>query len=114
MATALDLGNADLEGVQFQSLRPLLSGAGRGLNAVYGAYMNRQRAVIHDGWKLILYPQARVARLYHLAQDPQELKDLAGDPALAGRQKALFAKLRDLQREFADPLDLETTFPHLR
>lgn len=113
MATALDIAGADLKDVNFQSLRPLLSGEGKGLNAVYGAYVHLQRTVIHDGWKLILYPKAKVARLYHVAEDPYEFMDLADDPTMAGRKKALFAKLRELQWELADPLDLETPFPHL-
>ncbi len=107
MATALDIAGANREGVEFQSVRPLLAGEKGGLDAVYGAYLDLQRAVIHDGWKLILYPKAKVAKLYHLAEDPQEMKDLAADPATAGRKKALFAKLRELQMEFDDKLKLE-------
>lgn len=114
MATALDLAGADREGVEFHSVRSLLAGGSGGLEAIYGAYINGQRAVIHDGWKLILYPQAKVARLYHVAADPQELKDLAADPALAGQKKTLFAKLRALQKDFADELDLEAVFPELK
>jgi arylsulfatase A-like enzyme len=114
MATALDLAGADREGIEFQSLRPLLAGEGKGLDAVYGAYLNVQRAIVRDGWKLILYPDAKVAKLYHLAEDPQELKDLASDPATAGRQKALFAKLRELQKDLDDKLDLAMAFSELR
>lgn len=113
MATALDLAGADRGGIEFQSLRPLLAGKGQGLAAVYGSYMNLQRAVIHDGWKLILYPQAKVAKLYHLTEDPQELKDLAADPAMADRKKSLFAKFRELQTKYEDPLKLEAAFPDL-
>lgn len=114
MATALDLAGADREGIEFASVRPLLDGRDHGLEAVYGAYLDRQRAVIEGGWKLILYPEAKVTRLYHLAEDPQELRDHAGDPARLDRKRALFATLRRLQREFADPLDLEAVFPELK
>ncbi len=115
MATALDLAGADREGVDFASLRPLLSkeGRGKGLGAVYGAYLDLQRAVAADGWKLILYPKAGVARLYHLDEDPEEMNDLAADPAMAGRMGTLFSKLRGLQEEFGDALDLTETFPDL-
>ncbi len=113
MATALDLAGADREGVEFQSVRSLLAGEKGGLDAVYGAYMDVQRAVIHDGWKLILYPEAKVAKLYHLAEDPQETKDLSADPAMADRKKALFAKFRDLQERYDDRLKLDTVFPEL-
>ncbi len=114
MATALDLAGADCEGIGFASVRPLLEGKGEGLESVYGAYIDLQRAVINDGWKLILYPKAKVARLYHLVEDPQEMRDLAGDPAQTDRKRALFAKLRGLQKELDDTLDLEAVFPELK
>ncbi|MEQ1842777.1 MAG: sulfatase-like hydrolase/transferase, partial [Verrucomicrobiales bacterium] len=107
MATALDLaGAAKEEPVEFASVLPLLEGKGDGLDAVYGAYLDLQRAVIHDGWKLILYPKAKVARLYHVANDPLELQDLVDDPAQAERKKALFAKFLELQNGLEDPLDV--------
>ncbi|MCB1206863.1 MAG: sulfatase-like hydrolase/transferase, partial [Verrucomicrobiae bacterium] len=114
MATALDLAGADREGVEFESVRPLLAGEGEGLASVYGAYLDLQRAVIDDGWKLILYPKAKVARLYHIAEDPQEQKDLAGDPAMAERKRALFAKFLELQKSLEDSLDLTSVFPDLK
>lgn len=116
MATALDLaGVPKPEQVEFHSLLPLLRGekSPAAREAIYGAYLQLQRAVIHDGWKLILYPKARVARLYHVAADPDERHDLATDPAHADRRAALFQRLRALQRELADPLDLTATFPNL-
>jgi choline-sulfatase len=115
MATALDLaGAAKEEQIEFASVLPLLEGKGEGLDAVYGAYLDLQRAVVHDGWKLILYPKAQVARLYHVAKDPLELKDLAADPAQAERKKALFAKLRELQVELEDPLEVAANYPELK
>ncbi len=102
MATALDLAGADREGIEFESVRPLLEGKDDGLDAVYGAYNELQRAVIDDGWKLILYPKARVARLYHLAEDPQEMRDLAADPAMTAKKRELFARFLELQKEFDD------------
>jgi choline-sulfatase len=114
MATALDLAGADREGIEFRSVRPLLAGEKGGLDAVYAAYMDTQRAVIHDGWKLILYPKAKVAKLHHLNEDPQEMKDLAADPALAARKKALFAKFRELQQRYDDKQDLEAVFPEMK
>jgi choline-sulfatase len=114
MATALDLAGADREGVEFQSVRPLLAGEKGGLDAVYAAYMDTQRAVIHDGWKLILYPKAKVAKLYHLNEDPQEMKDLAAYPAMADRKIALFAKFLELQQRYDDQLEMESLFPELK
>ncbi|MEX0742229.1 MAG: sulfatase-like hydrolase/transferase, partial [Phycisphaeraceae bacterium] len=115
MATALDLAGAPKpEQVEFHSLLPLLRGekSPAAREAIYGAYLELQRAVIDNGWKLILYPKARVARLYHVAADPDELRDLATAPAHAGRRAELFQRLRLMQGELADPLDLTTSFPN--
>ena len=60
--------------------------------------------------KLILYPEAGVARLYDLRSDPFEQRDLADDPAQADRLASLFAELQRLQDELGDPLDLGPTF----
>jgi choline-sulfatase len=114
MATALDLAGDDGKDIQFQSVRPILEGKSKGLDAVYAGYMTVQRAVIHEGWKLIVYPEAKATRLYHLAKDPQELKDLAADPATLDRKKALFAKLQSLQKELHDELDIASVFPELK
>jgi choline-sulfatase len=117
MATALELaGVPKPEEAEFHSLLPLLRGESSpaARDAIYGAYLQLQRAVIHDGWKLILYPKAGVARLYHVAADPDELRDLAGDPAHAERRQALFDRLLALQRELADPLDLTVSFPEFQ
>jgi len=113
MATALDLAGADRDGIEFQSVLPLLAGENGGLDAVYAAYMDKQRAVVHNGWKLILYPDARTVKLYHLTDDPQEIKNLAPEPSLLDRKKELFAKLRELQHRYDDPLNLTTIFPEL-
>jgi choline-sulfatase len=113
MATALDIAGAERADIEFQSLLPVLKGEKSQLEAVYAAYTQTQRAVIHDGWKLILYPEAKVAKLYHLAEDPQEMKNLAADPAHAPRMKELFGQFQKLQQRYADPLDLTKTFPQL-
>ena len=91
-----------------------MAGKDDGLDAVYASYRDSQRAVIHDGWKLILYPEAKVAKLYHLTEDPQETKDLAADPAMAARKKALYAKFRELQQRYNDELNLDGVFPELK
>jgi choline-sulfatase len=116
MATALDLAGASKpDHVFFHSLLPLLNGRQQQSSypSIYGAYLDLQRSVTHDGWKLILYPSAKVARLYHLAADPDERRDLAADPAHADRRRAIFARLRALQRELGDSLDLTAAFSQL-
>jgi arylsulfatase A-like enzyme len=114
MATSLDLAGADKPAhVFFNSLRPLLSSQQKQSNyeSVYGGYLELQRAVTHDGWKLIAYPKAGVLRLYHLAKDPQEMTDLAADAKHAKRKAELFTKLLALQGQFGDKLDLAAMTP---
>jgi hypothetical protein len=62
---------------------------------------------------LILYAKARIARLYHVATDPQEMQDLSGDSKEAPRKKELFRRLVVLPRQFDDPLDLPADFSEL-
>ncbi len=116
MPTTLELAGVPVpEHVDFHSLLPLLRGETdtHAYESIYGAYLGLQRAVTHDGWKLIAYPKVPVVRLYHVAEDPLELNDLAADAAQAERVKQLFARLLALQKEFDDPLDLRGAFPEL-
>lgn len=113
-ATALHLAGAERPPhVFFHSFLALIRGEQDhgGYESIYGAYLELQRSVTHDGWKLIAYPKAGVLRLYHLTDDPQEMQDLAADPQQAERKSALFARLLALQKELGDKLDLRATFP---
>lgn len=116
MPTALEIAGAEKPAhVDFHSLLPLITGESqrRPYESMYGAYLDLQRAVIHDGWKLILYPTVRVARLYHVAQDPHEMTDVAADPRYTQTKKQLFQRLLALQGEYEDKLDLKAAFPDL-
>jgi len=113
MPTALELAGAEKpDHVFFKSLCPLLTGAQTRTNyeAVYGAYLDLQRAITQDGWKLIAYPKAKALRLYHLAEDPLELTDLAARPEHAGVKKQLFDRLTKLGAGLADKLDLQSVY----
>ena len=113
MATALDLAGVEKpRHVFYNSLRPLLSGEQKQSSypEVYGAYLELQRSITHDGWKLITYPKAKVLRLYHLADDPQEMTDLAANPAHAEMRKQMLARLVKLSAALGDDLDLKKVF----
>lgn len=116
MPTALEIaGVRKPDQVFFHSLLPSLRGERTASHypAVYGAYLQLQRAVTKDGYKLIVYPAAKVTRLYHVAKDPLEMTDLAADPRHADTRRKLFAGLLRLQSELEDTLDLRATFPEL-
>ncbi len=116
MATALDLAQVEKpRHVQFHSLLPILSGqADSPYPAIYGAYLNLQRSIRTDQYKLILYPRAAKVRLYDIQADPLEVHDLADDAASKSIMKKLFAELLQLQQQYADPLDLTETFASLQ
>ena len=114
MATSLDLaGDKERKGIEFRSLLPLLRGQSEDPSPVYLAYLETQRAIRHDGWKLILYPKLKAKRLYHYATDRQERRDLAEEPSQLDRMRTLFALLETEQQRFDDPLDLASLYPEL-
>lgn len=109
MATALDLAGVEKpKHVFFNSLLPFLDGrrTQSHYESIYGAYLNLQRAVIHDGWKLIAYPKVPKLRLYHLAEDPDEMIDLAAKPEHAKKKQQLFLRLLKLNADLGDELKL--------
>jgi len=113
MPSTLELAGVEKPAhVQFQSLMPLVRGeAVVPYDAIYGAYLAVQRSVKQDGYKLLLYPKIAKARLYHVEEDPYEMKDLADDPRYKPVMRKLFAKLLELQEETGDQLDLRSVFP---
>ena len=94
------------EQVFFKSLLPQLRSpeAPPPYPEIYGAYRDLQRAIVHGGYKLIVYPTANAVRLYHLAQDPEETRDLANDPGHQRVRQGLEERLRRLQQTMDDPL----------
>ena len=68
-------------------------------------YTPNVRGVRTDEWKLIRYPQGDgspdrfTAELYHLKDDPHELRNLVNDPTFAARRKALERELARLSRQ---------------
>jgi choline-sulfatase len=108
MPTSLELaGDAVAEGVEFKSLLPLIDDESTPhYEQIFGAYMNRQRMVTYDGWKLIHYPTIQVDRLYDLTHDPQEVNDLAADPKHADRLVELRSRLASLMESMNDPITM--------
>lgn len=90
--------------VQGRSLVPVLRDAGK---AVYpfliGYYTDAQRAIREGSWKLILYPKAKRAQLFNLADDPDEIDDLSTRADQVGRIADLRAQLLAWLRENGDP-----------
>jgi len=94
--------------VQFTSLMPLLNGKiNSSYDAIYGGYIDLQRMVSADGYKMIFYPKIGKTLLYNLEADPLEMNNLADDPAYLGLIRKLRRRLRELQKEVGDTLNLD-------
>jgi arylsulfatase A-like enzyme len=115
MPTTLELAGVKRpKHVNFQSLLPIIRGEGKSkYPSIYNAYINFQRSVTQDGWKLILYPEIKKTLLFNLASDPHEMHDLSADPAQAKRIRSLFTELLRWQKETGDALDLATQYPEM-
>ena len=115
MPTTLELAGVEQpDHVQFRSLLPILNGKrARNYDTLYGAYLNLQRSVTHDNFKLILYPKIKQVLLFDLSKDPLEMTSLATDPQQQPRIKQLMQHLLQLQQQTGDTLDLKPSYPSL-
>jgi arylsulfatase A-like enzyme len=109
MATALEYAGGVPAWVEFHSLKPFIEGkrSSTYYPTVYGAYVDLQRMIREDDFKLIVYPEAGVVKLFNLTTDPEEIQNLAGEPGQLDRVRDLFGKLEDLQEEMGDTLNLQ-------
>lgn len=109
MATSLELAGAEKpEYVFFNSIIDLAKGntTKSHYDAIYGAYINSQRMIKKDGYKLIVYPDANKVKLFDLKKDPNEMQDLANNAMYLSKVKDLFSELVTLQNSLEDQVDL--------
>ena len=99
--------------IDFTSMMPLARGEEQKSHypSIYGGYIDFQRMIRKDGYKLIVYPNAKKMLLYDENNDPWEINDLAGKPEFQDRRKELFDDLVALQKKMDDRLDLTKCFP---
>ncbi len=109
MPTTLELAGLNIPShVEFKSLLPLLRGkAKRSYSAIYGGYKNLQRMITADGYKLIYYPKIEKYLLFDLQTDPLEMHNLAEKPDHASTVKKLKTKLKELQKQTGDDLQID-------
>ncbi|WP_366141006.1 sulfatase-like hydrolase/transferase [Seonamhaeicola sp.] len=109
MATGLDIANIEKPGyVFFNSVLDLASGkqSESSYDAIYNGYIDLQRMIRKDGFKLIIYPKIKKVLLFDMANDPEEMNNLADNEAYKDKVEALFKDLVQLQKDMNDPLDL--------
>lgn len=109
-ATTCELAGVKLpDTVQFPSLVPLIVGRKAKLYGdIYGGYVDRQRMVRTERWKLILTPGAGVVQLFDIKDDPWEMHNQASDPARAGLMADLYGRLKTWMKIVGDPMPVAT------
>ena len=91
---------AETEG---RDLRPLFAdSAAKVRDVLFTAYLDVQRAIRDERWKLIRYPQVDRTQLFDLAADPHELTNLANQPAHAATLARLRARLEAESKRLGD------------
>lgn len=100
-------GVAAPEGSEGLSLTGVLSGKEKLVRPeVLLAYMQTQRSLRDDRWKLIRFPQIDQTRLFDLKSDPNETKNRAADPRQKQRVESMLARLESAQAAYGDKLPL--------
>ena len=94
-------------GVFGESLRPLWDGSRSSLrDTVFLPYIQIQRAVRDERWKLIRYPKLGFSQLFDLQTDPDETRSVYDDPARAPDITRLTAAMKTWQQKVGDTLVL--------
>jgi len=101
------------EGTYFQSLEPHLrsdGAGGEGRDALFAADRGSMRSIRDKRYKLIDYQRDPVldrgeekTEFFDLEKDPDEVRDLAGEPGHAERISRMRQELRQWQQETGDP-----------
>jgi arylsulfatase A-like enzyme len=106
------VGAAPPRGIDGQSFKDVLDGKAKTARSeIFLSYRDVQRAIRDDRWKLIRYPQVNVTQLFDLRADPDETRDLSGEPAHRQRVEEMLARLREQQQRYGDELPLTVANP---
>lgn len=102
------------EGMEFISqYESIVSRRAKARDYVYGAYVDHQRMVRSDRYKLYFIPKAKTVYLFDIVRDPLEMKDLYGEPRYREIVKELAREYLILAEECGDELDLKDTYPEV-
>ena len=100
---------------EFSSLLPIIEDreGAHGRDAVYGAYMMKQRMIRNERYKLFLIPDARQVYLFDMMVDPLETINLYGESQYDAEVRRLALRYRQLAVESGDTFDLTACFPDI-
>ena len=101
------LGLAPPPALEGESLRPLWQGTkDRVRDSVFLPFIQIQRAVRDERWKLVCYPKIGYMELFDLQADPNETSNLVARPENAGHIQRLLKLMKQWQAKVGDPLPL--------
>ena len=109
MATALHLANDSVpKNLFFNTVLPMAKGeiSKSTYPEIYGSYVDYQRMIRKDGYKLMVFPKLGKVLLFDLEKDPEEMQNLSTLPEHRTKVTQLFSDLQALQKKMKDPLDL--------
>lgn len=111
--TVCDLvGTAPPDGIDGVSFKPVINGQSKtARRELFLSYLNVQRAFRDERWKLIRYPQVNVTQLFDLQSDPDEMHNLADQPAQRERVTTMLARLAEVQPTWGDTAPLTVPNP---
>ena len=115
MATSLELAGIEKpDYVFFNSVLDLVNGSRTEshYDAIYNGYIDYQRMIRKDGFKLIVYPKLNKLLLFDMKNDPEEMNDLAALPEHGEKVDTMFEELLELQKQMNDPLDISAILKH--
>ena len=97
-------------GLDGASLRPIWEGKKERIrDSVFLPYIQVQRAVRDERWKLIAYPKLGYLQLFDLEKDPHEQTNLIERADLAPQVERLRGLMRQWQKRVGDTLEIPAT-----
>ena len=108
MATTYELAGMKKPGhVYFNSIIPIIKNRkSSGYPEIYGGYMDLQRMVRTDRYKLIVYPKVPKVLLFDLKKDPDEIRDVSDQASYKNVLQDMKDRLIRQQAQLKDTLDL--------
>ena len=97
------------EGLEGKSLQPLWEGRKDQVrDSVFLPFVNNQRAVRDERWKLIVYPKLHYMQLFDLENDPLETENLIDRKEYAPHVERLKKEMAEWQAKVGDKVKLPT------